>query len=213
MDLIEDLLVDGSQQGMDYEQQDVSDGSDDVSFQDEFVLEVDVLNVPPDVPVVEAEPVLEQDFLDVPPIPPVVDQPDAYELTWHLTFRFWFPKAFATNVDLYVLDEMTVQTEDGFSMTLEMREETADGRIRYALRGWQNFMLQAGLEDGGQIVYYSVTTITIFIIVVYYSVYNTCSSKSFEYPIISFQIFRIFFRYFRYFPILWIFRYTKKNQN
>ncbi|KAJ0832920.1 putative transcription factor B3-Domain family [Helianthus annuus] len=56
MDLIKDLLVDGSQQGMDYEQQDVSDGNDDVSFQDEPVLEDDVVNVSPDVPVVEAEP-------------------------------------------------------------------------------------------------------------------------------------------------------------
>ncbi|MFS7986908.1 putative transcription factor B3-Domain family [Helianthus anomalus] len=61
-----------------------------------------------------------------------------------------FSKASATNVDLSVLDEMTVRTEDGFSMTLEMRKETSHGRIRYALRGWQNFMLQAGLEDGGQ---------------------------------------------------------------
>ncbi|MFS7972098.1 hypothetical protein Hanom_Chr09g00840781 [Helianthus anomalus] len=34
----------------------------------------------------------------------------------------WFLKAFATNVDLSVLDEMTVQTEDDFSMTLEMWE-------------------------------------------------------------------------------------------
>ncbi|KAJ0886218.1 putative DNA-binding pseudobarrel domain superfamily [Helianthus annuus] len=47
---------------------------------------------------------------------------------------------------------MTIQTEDGFSMTFEMREETAHGRNRYALRGWQNFTLQAGLEDGGQFV-------------------------------------------------------------
>ncbi|KAJ0571849.1 hypothetical protein HanHA300_Chr05g0194641 [Helianthus annuus] len=47
---------------------------------------------------------------------------------------------------------MTVQTEDGFSMTLEMREEAAHGSIRYALRGWGNFMLQAGLENRGQFV-------------------------------------------------------------
>ncbi|MFS7947741.1 hypothetical protein Hanom_Chr06g00551801 [Helianthus anomalus] len=92
MDLIEDFLVDGSQQGMDYEQQDVSDGNDDVSFQDEPVLEDDVVNVLSDVPVVEVEPILEQEFLDVPPIPPVVDQPDEYELTWHLTFRFVIPE-------------------------------------------------------------------------------------------------------------------------
>ncbi|MFS8004605.1 hypothetical protein Hanom_Chr13g01227791 [Helianthus anomalus] len=78
-------------------------------------------------------------------VPPVVGPPDEYELTWHLTFRF----AFATNVDLSVLDEMIVQTEDGFSMTLEMREDSAHGKIRYALRGWKNFMLQAGLENGG----------------------------------------------------------------
>ncbi|MFS7920696.1 hypothetical protein Hanom_Chr03g00227841 [Helianthus anomalus] len=35
-------------------------------------------------------------------------------------------------------------------MTLEIRDETAHGRIRYALRGWHNFMRQAGLSDGGQ---------------------------------------------------------------
>ncbi|MFS7965861.1 hypothetical protein Hanom_Chr09g00767131 [Helianthus anomalus] len=70
----------------------------------------------------------------------------------HFSFLQWFLKAFAMNVDLSVLDEMTIQTEDDFSMTLEMREETAHGRIRYALRGWQNFMLQAGLGDGGQFV-------------------------------------------------------------
>ena len=50
-----------------------------------------------------------------------------------------FPKAFAANVDLSVLDEMVVQTEDGFSMTLEIRQETAR---------WK--MLQAGLENGAQ---------------------------------------------------------------
>ncbi|MFS7967616.1 putative DNA-binding pseudobarrel domain superfamily [Helianthus anomalus] len=61
-----------------------------------------------------------------------------------------FPKAFATNMDLSVLDEMTVQTEEGFSMTLDMWEEIAHGWISYALRGWENFMLQAGLENGGQ---------------------------------------------------------------
>ena len=49
------------------------------------------------------------------------------------------PKAFAANVDLSVLDEMVVQTEDGFSMTLEIRQETAR---------WK--MLQAGLENGAQ---------------------------------------------------------------
>ena len=50
-----------------------------------------------------------------------------------------FPKAFAANVDMSVLDEMVVQTEDGFSMTLEIRQETAR---------WK--MLQAGLENGAQ---------------------------------------------------------------
>ncbi|KAJ0522903.1 hypothetical protein HanIR_Chr10g0487761 [Helianthus annuus] len=54
------------------------------------------------------------------------------------------------NIDLSVLDEMTVETEDGFSTTLEMQEETARGSVWYALRGWQNFMRQAGLADGGQ---------------------------------------------------------------
>ncbi|MFS7946400.1 hypothetical protein Hanom_Chr06g00535881 [Helianthus anomalus] len=34
-------------------------------------------------------------------------------------------------------------------MTFEIRDETAHGRIRYALRGWHNFMLQAGLSDCG----------------------------------------------------------------
>ncbi|MFS7971054.1 hypothetical protein Hanom_Chr09g00828221 [Helianthus anomalus] len=50
-----------------------------------------------------------------------------------------FPKAFAGNVDMSVLDEMVVQTEDGFSMTLEIRQETTR---------WK--MLQAGLENGAQ---------------------------------------------------------------
>ncbi|KAM0058519.1 putative transcription factor B3-Domain family [Helianthus debilis subsp. tardiflorus] len=122
-------------------------GNDDVSFEEEAVLEDNVVNGPPDVLVVEAEPPLEQEILDVPPI---VDQANDYELTWCLTFRFCFPKPFAMNVDLSVLDEMIVETEDGFSMTLEIREETAHGRIRYALKGWQNFMRQAGLADGGQ---------------------------------------------------------------
>ncbi|MFS7998783.1 putative transcription factor B3-Domain family [Helianthus anomalus] len=58
------------------------------------------------------------------------------------------PKTFAANVYLSVLDEMVVQTEDGFSMALEIRQETARGRPRYAFRGWRNFMLQAGLENG-----------------------------------------------------------------
>ncbi|KAJ0703529.1 hypothetical protein HanPI659440_Chr14g0552111 [Helianthus annuus] len=50
-----------------------------------------------------------------------------------------FPKAFAANVDMSVLDEMVVQTEDGFSMTLEIRQETTR---------WK--MLQARLENGAQ---------------------------------------------------------------
>ncbi|XP_035838928.1 uncharacterized protein LOC110907105 [Helianthus annuus] len=122
-------------------------GNDVVSFEQEAILEDNVVNGPSDVLVEEAEPPLEQDILDVPS---VVDQANDYELTWCLTFRFRFPKPFAMNVDLSVLDEMTVETEDGFSMTLEMQEETARGSIRYALRGWQNFMRQDGLADGGQ---------------------------------------------------------------
>ncbi|KAJ0509163.1 putative transcription factor B3-Domain family [Helianthus annuus] len=122
-------------------------GNDVVSFEQEAVLEDNVVNVPSDVLVEEAEPPVEQDILDVPPD---VDQANDYELTWFLTYRFRFSKPFAMNIDLSVLDEMTVETEDGFSMTLEIREETARGSIRYALRGWQNFMLQASLADGGQ---------------------------------------------------------------
>ncbi|MFS7965844.1 hypothetical protein Hanom_Chr09g00766911 [Helianthus anomalus] len=103
----------------------------------EDVFQDDVVNVPPNVPVVDAKPVLEQQVLDVPPVLLLVN-----------LMMQRFSKAFATNVDLSVLDEMTIQTEDGFSMTLEMWEEIAHGRIRYALRGWQNFMLQASLVDG-----------------------------------------------------------------
>ncbi|MFS7929997.1 hypothetical protein Hanom_Chr04g00338991 [Helianthus anomalus] len=45
---------------------------------------------------------------------------------------------------------MVVQTEDGFSLTLQIRQETARGITRYAFRGWRNFMLQAGLENGAE---------------------------------------------------------------
>ncbi|KAJ0751127.1 putative transcription factor B3-Domain family [Helianthus annuus] len=109
-----------------------------------------MVDVEHDVPVLEADPVLEPEFVDVPHIPAVVDQANEYELIWRLTFRFRFPKAFVANVDLSVLDEMIVETENGFSMTLEMRQETTHGRPRYALRGWQNFMVQAGLDNGAQ---------------------------------------------------------------
>ncbi|KAJ0526334.1 hypothetical protein HanHA300_Chr09g0321951 [Helianthus annuus] len=68
-------------------------------------MEDDIVDVEHDVPVIVADPVLEPDFVDIPHI-------------------LRFPKAFAANVDMSVLDEMVVQTEDGFSMTLETRQET-----------------------------------------------------------------------------------------
>ncbi|XP_022004436.1 uncharacterized protein LOC110901997 [Helianthus annuus] len=117
MDVSEDLLLDSENQDM----------------------EDDIVDVEHDVPVIVADPVLEPDFVDVPHIPAVVHQANQYELTWCPSFRFRFPKAFAANVDMSVLDEMVVQTEDGFSMTLEIRQETAR---------WK--MLQAGLENGAQ---------------------------------------------------------------
>ncbi|KAJ0586575.1 putative transcription factor B3-Domain family [Helianthus annuus] len=150
MDVREDLLVDGENQDMDYEEEVIGHGHADVALQKQHVLEEDIVDVEPDVPVFEADHVLEPEFVGVPQIPAVVDQANQYELTWCLSFRFRFPKAFVANVDLSVLDEMVVETEDGFSMTLEMRQETTRGRPRYALRGWQNFMLQAGLENGAQ---------------------------------------------------------------
>ncbi|KAJ0566915.1 putative transcription factor B3-Domain family [Helianthus annuus] len=146
----EDLSVDGENQDMDYEEELIGHGHANVAFQQQHVLEDDIVNVEHDVPVFEADPLLEPKFVDVPQIPAVVDQANQYELTWCLSFRFRFPKAFVANVYLSVLDEMVVETKDGFSMTLEMRQETARGRPRYALRGWQNFMLQAGLENGAQ---------------------------------------------------------------
>ncbi|XP_022014520.1 uncharacterized protein LOC110914017 [Helianthus annuus] len=117
MDISEDLLLDGENQDM----------------------EDDIVDVEHDVPVIVADPVLEPDFVDIPHILVVVHQANQYELTWCPSFRFRFPKAFAANVDMSVLDEMVVQTEDGFSMTLETRQET----VR-----WK--MLQAGLENGAQ---------------------------------------------------------------
>ncbi|KAJ0764915.1 hypothetical protein HanPI659440_Chr08g0297531 [Helianthus annuus] len=117
MDVSEDLLLDGENQDM----------------------EDDIVDVEHDVPVIVADPMLEPDFVDVPHIPVVVHQANQYELTWCPSFRFRFPKAFAVNVDMSVLDEMVVQTEDGFSMTLEIRQETTR---------WK--MLQAGLENGAQ---------------------------------------------------------------
>ncbi|KAM0034342.1 hypothetical protein Hdeb2414_s0016g00496471 [Helianthus debilis subsp. tardiflorus] len=117
MDVSEDLLLDGENQDM----------------------EDNIVDVEHDVPVIVADPVLEPDFVDVPHIPAVVHQANQYELTWCPSFRFWFPKTFAANVDMSVLDEMVVQTEDGFSMTLEIRQETAR---------WK--MLQAGLENVAQ---------------------------------------------------------------
>ncbi|KAJ0443455.1 putative transcription factor B3-Domain family [Helianthus annuus] len=139
---------------MDYEEEVIGHGHADVAFQEQHVLEDDIVDVEHDVPVFEADPVLEPDFVDVPQIPAVVDQANQYELTWCLSFHFTvmqrFGKAFAANVDFSVLDEMVVQTEDGFSMTLEIRQETARGRPRYAFRGWKNFMLQAGLENRAQ---------------------------------------------------------------
>ncbi|KAJ0463677.1 putative transcription factor B3-Domain family [Helianthus annuus] len=128
MDVSEDLLLDGENQDM----------------------EDDIVDVEHDVPVIEADPVLEPVFVGVPQILAVVHQANVCELTWCLSFRFRIPKAFAANVDLSVLDEMVVQTEDGFSMTLEIRQETTRGRPRYAFRGWRNFMLQAGLENGAE---------------------------------------------------------------
>ncbi|KAJ0576240.1 putative DNA-binding pseudobarrel domain superfamily [Helianthus annuus] len=146
----EDLLVDGENQDMDYQEELIGHGHAEVAFQQQHVLEDDIVDVEHDVPAFEADPVLEPEFVDVPQISAVVDQANQYELTWCLSFHFRFPKAFAANVDLSVLDEMVLETEDGFSMTLEMRQETTRGRPRYALRGWQNFMLLAGLENGAQ---------------------------------------------------------------
>ncbi|KAM0067581.1 hypothetical protein Hdeb2414_s0002g00062961 [Helianthus debilis subsp. tardiflorus] len=98
-----------------------------------LIINDDIVDVEHDVPVFEADPVLEPDFVDVIQIPAVVDQANQCKLTWCLSFRF-FPKAFAENVDLSVLDEMVVQSEDGFSMTLEIRQETVRGRPRYAFK-------------------------------------------------------------------------------
>ncbi|KAM0013970.1 hypothetical protein Hdeb2414_s0014g00425901 [Helianthus debilis subsp. tardiflorus] len=121
MDVSEDLLLDRENQDM----------------------EDDIVDVEHDVPVIVADPVLEPDFVDVPHILAVVHQANQYELTRCPSFRFTvmqrFPKAFAANVDMSVLDEMVVQTEDRFSMTLEIWQETTH---------WK--MLQAGLENGAQ---------------------------------------------------------------
>ncbi|KAL9999837.1 hypothetical protein Hdeb2414_s0018g00523221 [Helianthus debilis subsp. tardiflorus] len=117
MDVSEDLLLDGENQDM----------------------EDDIVDVEHDVPVIVADPVLEPDFVDVPHILAVVHQANQHELTRCPSFRFRFPNAFAANVDMSVLDEMVVQTEDRFSMTLEIWQETTH---------WK--MLQAGLENGAQ---------------------------------------------------------------
>ncbi|KAJ0451351.1 putative transcription factor B3-Domain family [Helianthus annuus] len=135
------------QEEEDTEQMDVSEdcildtGNQDT--EDEYV------DVDP-VPIFIADPVLEAGVVDVPHIPAVVDEGNVYELRWCLSFRFRIPKDFAANVDFSVLDEMLLQTEDGFSMTLGIRQETARGIPRYAFRGWRNFMLQAGLENGAE---------------------------------------------------------------
>ena len=59
-----------------------------VEFQEQHVLEDDIVDVEHDVPVIVADPSLEQDFVDVPHIPAVVHQANQYELTWCPSFRF-----------------------------------------------------------------------------------------------------------------------------
>ncbi|MFS7989533.1 hypothetical protein Hanom_Chr11g01048061 [Helianthus anomalus] len=57
-----------------------------------------------------------------------------------------FPKDFNDNVHLADMVEMNVVTKKGFSMTMALRSERScdNHNIRYAFRGWEKFMGQAG---------------------------------------------------------------------
>ncbi|MFS7962378.1 putative DNA-binding pseudobarrel domain superfamily [Helianthus anomalus] len=63
-------------------------------------------------------------------------------------FANHFPICFVANVSLHDVHHITIQTNKGASILMELCSEHAHGKPRYAFKGWQSFMRGVGLVSG-----------------------------------------------------------------